>query len=84
MPNQRASGQSLVGCHLDKDFVAEIDKARGGKSRSQFLREALYWYLTSKGIELPEGWMHAPDRAGKGGRKPRGNLKLMEEGKKRA
>ena len=80
MPNQRASGQTLIGCHLDAEFVDAIDRARGGKSRSQFLREVLYWYVTQKcSIALPSHLMHAPDRAGKGGR-PR---KASNEGKAR-
>jgi hypothetical protein len=82
MPNQRASGQILIGCHLDAEFVAAIDKARQGKSRSQFLREVLFWYVTQQcKISLPASMMHAPDRTGKGGR-PRKALKPAE-GKKR-
>jgi hypothetical protein len=69
MPNQRATGQTLIGCHLDGDFVEAIDRARHGKTRSQFLREALFGYLQNEcGIKLPRSIMYAPDRAGKGGR----------------
>lgn len=69
MPNQRASGQTLIGCHLNEEFVAAIDAARGSKSRSQFLREALYLYLRDHHRrDLPERLKHAPDRKGKGGR----------------
>jgi hypothetical protein len=82
MPNQRASGQTLIGCHLDADFVAAIDKARQGKSRSQFLREVLFWYVTKEcRINLPAHLMHAPDRTGKGGRPKK--LVAVEEGKKK-
>jgi hypothetical protein len=65
---------------VDADFVAAIDRARQGKSRSQFLREVLYWYLTEQcKISLPVEMMHAPDRAGKGGRPPK--LKSVESKK---
>jgi hypothetical protein len=84
MPNQRATGQTLIGVHLDAEFVAAIDRARGGKSRSQFLREVLFLYVTKEcRIHLPENFMHAPDRAGKGGRPKKTVLKPLEEGKKR-
>ena len=66
MPDQRAAGKSLVGCHVDARFLAEIDRKRGTKSRSDFLREALYEYLGS--TTLPASITAAPDRAGKGGR----------------
>jgi hypothetical protein len=75
MPNQRASGQTLIGCHVDANFAAEIDRARNGKSRSDFLREALFEHLKSLGYRLPETIKYAPDRAGKGG--PRGGLKAV-------
>jgi hypothetical protein len=78
MPNQRATGQTLIGCHLDADFVAEIDAARGVRTRSQFLRDALFFYLCEKcGRRIPDSWRYAPDRAGKGGR-PR---KVVQEPK---
>jgi len=57
-----------VGCHVDAEFLAEIDRARGGKSRSDFLREAIYNYLRSLGYKVPESLKYAPDRTGKGGR----------------
>lgn len=69
MPNQRASGMTLIGCHIDNAFLAEIDAARNGKNRSDFFREALYVYLTDNlGITVPERYKYAPDRTGKGGR----------------
>jgi hypothetical protein len=81
MPNQRAGGQTLIGSYLDADFVAAIDKARKGKTRSQFLREVLFWYITKEcRIHLPAEFMHAPDRTGKGGRR---KLIAVEEGKKK-
>lgn len=57
-----------MGCHVDERFAREIDAARGGKSRSEFLREAIHSYMCCKGRELPESFKYAPDRAGKGGR----------------
>jgi hypothetical protein len=64
---------------LDGDFLAAIDKARGARSRSQFLRDALYHYLTDVcKVTLPEAVTHAPDRAGKGGR-PRKSAEKAEE-----
>jgi hypothetical protein len=85
MPNQRATGQTLIGCHLDADFVAAIDRARKGRSRSQFLREALHYYLSECcGIRLAEEKKHAPDRTGKGGRPRKQNLEpLKAEGKRK-
>lgn len=68
MPDQRAAGKSLVGCYVDESFAAEIDRARGGKSRSDFLREVLFNYLEKAGFTLKDEWKFAPDRAGKGGR----------------
>lgn len=68
MPDKRAAGKSLVGCHIDDEFLAAIDQARGGKSRSDFFREAIFDYLKTLGIKLPETLKYAPDRTGKGGR----------------
>lgn len=76
MPNQRATGKSLVGCHVDDRFLREIDKARGTKSRSDFFREALFKYL-GPDSGLPQSITAAPDRAGKGGR-PRKVIELPE------
>jgi hypothetical protein len=67
MPNQRASGQILIGCHVDATFAAQIDRARQGKSRSDFLREALFEHLLELGYQVPEILKFAPDRTGKGG-----------------
>lgn len=84
MPDQRAAGQSLVGCHVSSEFLDEIDRARRGKSRSDFLREALYDQLKRMGYTLPEALKFAPDRTGKGGRPKKAVLSPVEaEGKKR-
>lgn len=68
MPGQRKEGQKLIGCHVEEEFAAAIDAARKGKGKSDFFREALYFYLESLGYKLPENLKFAPDRSGKGGR----------------
>jgi hypothetical protein len=57
-----------VAFPLDEEFLAALDKARGAKSRSALVREAIYEHLTSLGYVLPKSLTHPPDRAGKGGR----------------
>jgi len=69
MPNQRAPGQTLIAFAVDAAFLAEIDHARGTRSRSEFVRSALYRELVNRGTALPRSIQAAPDRAGKGGRK---------------
>lgn len=59
----------LVGCWCDKDFLAEIEKARGKVGRSQFVRDALVEKLEKMGIKIPRELTVAPDRAGVGGPK---------------
>lgn len=61
----------MVGCWCDEQFVAKIDAARGRLSRSQFVRDALLEKLKAMGIVVPESQASAPDRRGKGGRRPR-------------
>jgi len=82
MPDQRAPGKSLVGCYVDDAFAAEIDRAREGKSRSDFLREVIFDYLEDQGFALKKEWKFAPDRAGKGGRPKKVALKAVEGTKK--
>lgn len=60
----------LVGCWVDKVFLAQIDEARAGKPRSLFVREALAEKLLGQGVVALREHIDAPDRAGKGGRKP--------------
>lgn len=78
MPDQRAPGKSLVGCYVDDAFAAEIDHAREGKSRSDFLREVIFDYLEESGFTLKKEWKFAPDRAGKGGRPKKSVLRAVE------
>lgn len=84
MPDQRAAGKSLVGCHVDDAFLAVIDQARGGKSRSDFLREAIFEFLRQKGFTLEDRLKYAPDRTGKGGRPRQSPLKMAEGKRKQA
>lgn len=81
MPDQRAPGKSLVGCHVDDAFLEVIDRARGGKSRSDFFREAIFDYLQRAGYVLPEKLKYGPDRTGKGGR-PKKETKPLGKSKK--
>lgn len=67
--NQRGEGQTLIAFPLDERFLAAVDRARGGKSRSAFVREALLGYMNDvHQMGLPKSIIEAPDRAGKGGR----------------
>jgi hypothetical protein len=62
------SKYKMVGCWVDLEFLADIDRARGELGRSQFVRDALQEKLEASGIEVPREKVIAPDRAGKGGR----------------
>jgi metal-responsive CopG/Arc/MetJ family transcriptional regulator len=42
VPNVRAKGQTLISFPIDEEFLAKLDAARGHKTRSQFIREAIY------------------------------------------
>jgi hypothetical protein len=64
MPNVRAKGQKLICFAVDQDFLSGIDAARGGKTRSQFVREAIFRELTEIGIRLNPKIIFPPDRAG--------------------
>jgi hypothetical protein len=58
----------LIGCWVDLDFLAAIDKARGEQGRSQFFRDALAEKLErDEGVMMLREKVVAPDRAGKGG-----------------
>lgn len=65
MPNQRREGQMFVGFQADKDLIAELDRARGRKDRSLFIREAIAAKLRDMGIKVPETLIYPPDRAKK-------------------
>jgi len=50
VPNVRAKGQKLIGFPIDSGFLAKLDAARGRKSRSQFIREAIFREVKSLGL----------------------------------
>jgi hypothetical protein len=66
VPGQRSPDQKLIAFPLDEALLDEVESARGAKSRSQFIREALTHYLHHElGVQVREGLQNAPDRAGK-------------------
>jgi hypothetical protein len=66
VPGQRSPDQKLIAFPLDEALLDEVESARGAKSRSQFIREALAHYLHHElGIQVKKGIENAPDRAGK-------------------
>jgi hypothetical protein len=62
MPNQRAKDQVMIAFALDEALANGLDAARGGLSRSQFIREAIGNLLRGMGYAVPEKATHAPDR----------------------
>lgn len=71
MPGIRSEGQVLIGCKCKSAFVAKIDNARGNLTRSQFCRDALAESLRRLGYAVTTEEIAPPDRAGKGGPKPK-------------
>jgi hypothetical protein len=67
MPGGHNENTKLLGFFADKELLAKVDEARGGKVRSQFLREATVEYMAAHGVKVPENLKHPPSRAGKGG-----------------
>jgi len=63
MPGKRSDGQTLIAAALDAEMLALMDSMRGGKSRSQYLREAIAEKLEGMGHKIPGEWINAPDRA---------------------
>lgn len=57
MPGKRSEGQRLVAIPMDSELLNLMDKKRGPKNRSQFIREAI-----AKMLGLPSEAAHAPDR----------------------
>lgn len=79
MPGKRSKDQKLIAFPLDETFLRKVDSARKGKSRSQYIREALAMYLESDAdIRVSEEHVSAPDRVGKGGR-PRKVTNYLDE-----
>ena len=69
MPGQHNEDTKLLGFYADLKLAAKVDEARGDTARSQFLREAVVEYMSSRGVEVPSHLKNAPDRTGKGGPK---------------
>ena len=63
MPNQRRIGQTFIGAQLDEQLLGAMDRARGFKDRSQFVREAIAEKLRAMKIPVPERLVHPPPRA---------------------
>jgi hypothetical protein len=63
VPNVRAEGQTLISFPLDEEFLAKLDAARGHKTRSQFIREAIFREVKSLGIPIDPKFIFPPDRA---------------------
>ena len=63
MPNKRRAGQTFIGIQIDVGLAAELDRARGRKDRSQFVREAIAEKLKRMKIRVPESLIYPPPRA---------------------
>ncbi len=59
----RSKGQSRITITLSEELLESVDAARGGMSRSAFIREAMV-----EKLDLDEKLSLAPDRVGVGGR----------------
>lgn len=68
MANQRAHGQQLLGFWADQELLGLIDDARGSRSRSQFLRDAIAAELDRIGVAFDRAITSPPDRARRGGK----------------
>lgn len=63
MPNQRREGQTFIGCQADESLVVDLDRARGYKDRSQFIREAIAEKLNRMGYQVRQSVVYPPPRA---------------------
>ena len=63
MPGKRSEGQTLIAAALDEELLVLMDSMRAGKSRSQYLREAIAEKLEAAGHTIPVEWVISPDRA---------------------
>jgi len=61
--NEHAAGQRLLCFSLNQEFLRSIDAARGHKTRSQFVREAVFQIVKEMGIRVNPDVIHPPDRA---------------------
>ncbi len=53
----------FIGFQADVELVRELDRGRGRKHRSQFIREAIAEKLEGQGIRVREDVIYAPPRA---------------------
>lgn len=67
MPGKHAEGTKLIGLYAERGLVEKIDYARIPNSRSDFFRDALVDHLQKQGVNVPDEYRRARDRAGKGG-----------------
>jgi metal-responsive CopG/Arc/MetJ family transcriptional regulator len=63
MPNQRRAGQMFLGFQADQELVRDLDRGRGRKDRSRFIREAIAEKLNREGIRVREDLIYPPERA---------------------
>lgn len=62
MANQRRPGQTFIGCQVDEKLLWAVERGRGRKDRSLFVREAIAEKLRSLGIRVPDELVYPPDR----------------------
>ncbi len=75
MPGQRAKNQRLIAFALDYRLLAAMDRARGNRNRSQFVRDALLLELQRLGVVVDPAVAVPPDRV----RTPSGEASLVAE-----
>jgi hypothetical protein len=63
MSNSRGAGQRMLTFWADAELLADIEKSRGRKDRSQFIREAIAEKLKGMGIHVREDLIYPPSRA---------------------
>lgn len=63
MPGKRGPSQTLIAFPVEENLFAEVESARGRKSRSQWCREAVVEKLQRMGFDVPEDLMYPPDRS---------------------
>jgi len=63
MPSVRSPGQVMLTFWSDVELVRDMDRVRGRKDRSQFIREAIVEKLDSLGVRVPKDLIYAPGRA---------------------
>jgi len=64
MANQRAADQVFIGTWITVSLGKKINAARGGKGRSQWVREAIAKMLMDAGFDVGADERSAPVSAG--------------------